>query len=338
MRSPIHAREGEARVSCKHARGASQQVAPPRKSFIVDIDASVLRELSKHARALYTALRYKADAKTGELRFRDRWYKAREFDVWAEMCERVRLAAMQELVTKGLATFTRPRVRRMIGGRLRAVAGPVHYVVHRHPVPLKNRQKTRNSSKLHLQNCISGSLLEMQSQVLSKPPLGAGTVVSEFESSASLGKPKSSSAPASDDYASRASQSNFEERVNDKPNPSRLAGFKSAAFKNIQARSTVSAETINAILDVVIDRAPGVIHSARYLECGFDDFMADVGPDQDAGIIAEVYTKMRFVHGVVEEAARQGQPAREILAQRLAARVQTEANRGTSEVTSEAPL
>jgi len=142
----------------------------PRKSFIVDMDASVLRKLGKHARALYNAFRYMADGKSGELRFRELWYKAKEFDREAKMCERVRLAAMREHVAAGLVTVTRPRVCRIIGGRLRAVAGSVHYVVHRQPVPLKSRQKTRDSSKLRLQNCIPGSLLEMQSQIVSNPP------------------------------------------------------------------------------------------------------------------------------------------------------------------------
>jgi hypothetical protein len=121
----------------------------PRKPLVVDMDASILRKLGEHARALYNALRYMADGKSGELRFRERWYKAKEFDREAKMCERVRLVAMRELVAAGLVTFTRPHVRRMIGGRLRAVAGSVHYVVHRQPVPMKNRQKTKDSSKLH---------------------------------------------------------------------------------------------------------------------------------------------------------------------------------------------
>lgn len=155
----------------------SRMIDPaPRKAFVVDMDASILRKLGKHARALYNALRYMADGKSGELRFRERWYKAKEFDREAKMCERVRLAAMRELVAAGLVTFTRPRVCRMIGGRLRAVAGSVHYVVHRQPVPVKNRQKTRDSSKLHLQNCIPGSPLEMQSQIVPNPPLGTGSV------------------------------------------------------------------------------------------------------------------------------------------------------------------
>jgi hypothetical protein len=158
----------------------------------MDIDAAVVRNLGKNAAALYHALRRLADGRSGELRIRGQWLKAIRFDREAKMCERVRLSAMRELVTAGLVTFTRPRVRRMIGGRLRAVAGSVHYVVHRQPVPPENRQKIRDSSKLHLQNCISGSLLEMQSQIVSNPPIGGAGSISVL--------PFSENHSAMDDY------------------------------------------------------------------------------------------------------------------------------------------
>jgi hypothetical protein len=197
-----------------------RKVWSPRSPFIVDVDASILRKLGKHARALYTALRYMADGKSGELRFRERWYKAKEFDHEAKICERVRLAAMRELVAAGLVTFTRPRVRRMIGGRLRAVAGSVHYVVHRQPVPLKNPPKTRDSSKLHLQNCIPGSLLQRKSQIVTNSLLGArGSVFLDFENGLGNERAQSSSAPGAADDDSRGSQSNFKDNGNGKPNP-----------------------------------------------------------------------------------------------------------------------
>ena len=96
----------------------------------VDIDVGLLCTLGKNAIALYLALLRLADSKTGELRCRGEWLTVKRFDREAHMCKDVRIAAMRELVAAGLVTFTRPRVCEEIGGRMRSVVGPIHYVVH----------------------------------------------------------------------------------------------------------------------------------------------------------------------------------------------------------------
>jgi hypothetical protein len=323
----------------------------PRKSFIVDMDASILRELGKHARALYNALRYMADGKSGELRFRERWYKAKEFDREAKMCERVRLAAMRELVTAGLVTYTRPRVSRMIGGRLRAVAGGVHYVVHREPVPLKNRRQTRDSSKLHLQNCIPGSLLEMQSQIVPNPPLGAGgSVFPDSENDSGSKSAKSSSAPGPADDDSRDSQSNFKGNGNGIPNHNPPVKEKQTHVEKILNRAAAILEERGdnpifvaealAFIDQRSHEARSIPASVRYYLIAYETLLN--APDDLAYVTDLVIrkkslrakfmphpiipnekdtAKIAIVHQVVEEAARIGRPASEIMAERLVKRM-----------------
>lgn len=323
----------------------------PRKQFIVDMNASILRELGKHARALYNALRYMADGKSGELRFRERWYKAKAFDREAKMCERVRLAAMRELVAAGLVTHTRQRVLRMIGGRLRAVAGGVHYVVHRQPVPLRDRQKTRDSSKLHLQNCIPGSLLEMQSQILPNPPLGAGdSIFPDSENGSGSENAKSSSAPGPTDDDSRASQSNFKGNGNEKPKHNPPVEEKQTHVEKILDRAAAILEKRGddplfvaealAFIDQRSHDARSVPASERYYLTAYENLLD--APDDLAEVTDLVIRKrslrakfmpdpiipnekdeekIRFVHQVVEEAGRTGRPASEIMAERLVKRV-----------------
>jgi hypothetical protein len=152
--------------------------AAPPKPFVVDARATMLKkhpQLSKHARNLYMTLRALADGKTGELRINGRWLKATVFDRAAEMCRDIRMRSMRELIALGLVTLERPRVWRMIGGRMRAVLAEAHYTVHREPV-LKNHQKAEGSSKVDLLKSISSTVEEIDSQYVSKPPLSAASV------------------------------------------------------------------------------------------------------------------------------------------------------------------
>lgn len=309
------------------ARGESPRVKrkanSSRSPFIVDMDASILRKLGKHARALYNALRYMADGKSGELRFRERWYKAKEFDREAKMCERVRLAAMRELVAAGLVTFTRPRVWRMIGGRLRAVAGSVHYVVYRQPVPLKNRQKTRDSSKLHLQNCIPGSLLEMQSQIVPNPPLGAGgSVFPDSENDSGSESAKSSSAPADDDFPASTSKNSKAETAKtlllSKGHDPQMVDIALArvadlagAKKKIPRSPAYFVTSVERALADPEDRAEIEAILAQRAETGVTSD-APLNP-----IEKHRASKIVMLHEVVEEAARIGRPAFEVLRERL---------------------
>jgi hypothetical protein len=132
----------------------SNVVKLKKRPFLVGAPAPVLKKhpgFSKHARQLYVTLRALADGKTGELRIRERWLKATVFDSAAEMCKRVRLRAMRELIAAGLVTTERPRIWCTIGGPTRAVAGPSRYTVYREPAP-KISQKAKDSSKVHFQN------------------------------------------------------------------------------------------------------------------------------------------------------------------------------------------
>jgi len=143
-----------------------------KRLFIVDTSARMLRknpELSKNARQLYLTLRSLADGKSGELRIGDRWLKAITFETAAEICRNVRLRAMRELMVLGLVTVTRPRVLRVIGGRIRSVAGPVRYTVHRDPVPVrvpfpKNDQNPNDSSTVPLLQSLSCTVQEKDPQ------------------------------------------------------------------------------------------------------------------------------------------------------------------------------
>jgi hypothetical protein len=156
--------------------------SPPKNPFIVDMPAPMLTrntELSRNARNLWGTLRGLADGKTGELRIKGQWMKATYFDRKAEMCKNTRLPAMRELIATGYVTVKRPRVWRMIGGRMRAVAGPTQYTVHREPAP-RIDQQSKDSSKVHLQESISSTVQKMDSQFFSNPPLRAdGSVFSE---------------------------------------------------------------------------------------------------------------------------------------------------------------
>ena len=344
----------------KYAVNQSRPIPLRKKPFIVDTSAAMLRrnpELSRNSRILYGTMRALADGKTGHLKIpgrkwgqsEDRWLKAAAFDRAAEMCRCVRLKAMRELVAYGLVTIERERIERFLGGRRRVVLGPCHYTVHRQAVFPKTAKKPKI-----LQESIFSTVEEIDSQYLSKPPGGSAGLVSpalRAGNSDCVGGTQSSSAPANpneNDDDSPAHQSNGKGACapegNPQPNPavdggakskpdsyeSRLARFKIAALKNIQARSTETPETIDAILDTIIERATdskSLIHSAAYLEASFDSFLAgdcswcenyerERGKSA-AALTAEFYKNLRFTHGVVKEAARQGRPAREILAERL---------------------
>jgi len=132
------------------------------RAFIVDAKATMLKkhpDLSKHTRNLYGTLRALADGKTGELRINGRWLKATVFDHHAEMCRDVRMRAMRELIKAGHVIMTRPRISRLIKGRIRIVRGESQYKVLRDPqdsstvdaqeTAPKTRQNPNNPSVIH---------------------------------------------------------------------------------------------------------------------------------------------------------------------------------------------
>ena len=150
------------------AAAGKRKVAAP---FIVDVSASLLRrntELSKAARVLYSTMRSLADGKTGAVRIKNRWLKARAIDAEGEMCRCVRLRAMRELVaTQGLVTMERERIERVIGCRKRVVLGACHYFVHRQPVPSASRKK-----QPFLLKSLSSTVEEIDPQFISQHPGG----------------------------------------------------------------------------------------------------------------------------------------------------------------------
>jgi hypothetical protein len=146
------------------AAGTRKVSAP----FVVDLSALLLKRnigLSKVARVLYSTMRSLADGKTGALKIKDRWLKARAIDAAAEMCRCVRLPAMRELVALGLVTMERERIERVIAGRKRVVLGVCHYFVHRQAVAPANRK-----TKPFFLKSISSTVEEIDRQDLSQHP------------------------------------------------------------------------------------------------------------------------------------------------------------------------
>jgi hypothetical protein len=146
------------------------------------------------------------------------------------------------------------------------------------------------------------------------------------------------------DDVARASRSELNPNVNGRParvgsvngktDPAtvyavRLTRFTATARKNILARTTESPDTVDVLLQAVVTRAADartVIHSAAYLERGFDSQLADdaaalecyeAAPDL-LKAAPDLRRKIAFVQRCVEDAARSGRRASEVLAERLA--------------------
>jgi hypothetical protein len=326
-----------------------------RKPFIVDAPATMLKRnagISRNARNLYGTLRALADGKTGELRIGGRWLKATAFDRAAEMGRNTRLPAMRELVAAGLVTAKRTRVWQKMDGRMRAVAGPTEYTVHREPAP-KIHQKTRHSSKVHLQKSIFSTVQEMDPQVLSNPPVrGAGLVSpdSELCSSPLVGTNHHQHPAASrtgDDDDSRTFQSNFKGNGNGKPNNNPAVEEKQTHVEKVLDRaaerlkkrgedSVFVAEAL-AFIDQRSHEARTVPASERYYLTAYQNLLD--APDDLAAVTDSMIRKsslrakympepiipnkkdekkIRFVGQIVNEADRGGRPAREVLRERLA--------------------
>ena len=332
-----------------HAR-----LRPYRKPFIVDASAAMLKKhevLSRNARQLYLTMRALADGKTGELRIRGRWLKATDFDRAAEMSKNTRLPAMRELVATGLVTAKRSRGWRKMDGRMRAVAGPTKYTVHREPVP-KNHQKAKDSSKVHLQKSIFSTVQEMDRQVLSNPPVGAsGSVFSDSENG-SRGERTNhhqhlAANHTADDDDARVSQSNQDGKRNGKgkPNPpveeqqTRVEKILDRAAGILEKRGhdpLFVAEAL-ASIDQRSYEARSVPASERYFLIAYQNLLD--APDDLAEVTDQMIRKkslrakfmpdpiipsekdeekIRFVHQIVKEAARIGRPACEVMRDRLA--------------------
>jgi hypothetical protein len=159
------------------------------KLFVVNIEPRLMADLSPRACKLLMALLHRADGRTGQLkitrswgRAAPYWFKGKDFDRWAHMSEPTRLLAMRELITKGFVTIERPRVHQIIDGRMRAVAGPSQYTLHRHPAVPEDHRESKDSSKLKvrmgIQNQTSTGHEEVGQEVFQNTPsrVGAGSV------------------------------------------------------------------------------------------------------------------------------------------------------------------
>jgi hypothetical protein len=232
----------------------------------------------------------------------------------------------------------------MIGGRMRAVAGTTEYTVHRQPVP-KNHQKAKDSSKVHLQKSNSSTIQELDPQVLSNPPLGAGDLAfPDSENGSGRESAKSSSAPGPADDDSRASQSNFKGNGNGKPNPpveekqthvEKILDRAAAILEKRGDDPLFVAEAL-AFIDQRSHEARSVPTSERYYLIAYKtllDAPNDLAKVTDL-VIRKKWLRARFmpgpiipnekdtakiaiVHQVVEEAARIGRPASEVMRERL---------------------
>lgn len=229
--------------------------------FIADVEASLLKKnsrVSKHARRLYGTLRALADGKTGELRICGRWLKATIFDKAAEMCKRVRLSAMRELIAEGYVAMERPLIRREIAGRSRAVLGACQYRVLKVPKP-KTDQNSKDSSRVHLLGCISCTVQEMHQQVLSTTPseVPGSVLSSDGKNSVREHTSSSSKAPATlddDDSRIRESHSNDGRRdlIPEIPSP------------NVNSRPAAKEEPTGAAPAREAKPRPPKIHPALY--------------------------------------------------------------------------
>jgi hypothetical protein len=317
------------------ARGESPRVkrkaSSSRSPFIVDTSADMLKKhgvLSRNARHLYLTMRGLADGKTGELRIEGRWLKATAFDREAEMCKNTRLPAMRELVASGLVTLERPRVWRMIGGRMRAVTGTTEYTVHRKPVP-KNHQEAKDSSKVHLQKSTFSTVQEMDPQVLSNPPYPPGAVGSvrilgsELISGIAMGNNHQNLHPADDDFSPPTPKNSKAETAKtlllSKGHDPQMVDIALArvadlagAKKKIPRSSAYFVTSVERALADPEDRAEIEAILAQRAETGVASG-APLNPMEKHRA-----SKIVMLHEVVEEAARIGRPATELMAERLA--------------------
>jgi len=162
--------------------------------FIVTVAPGLLHGLTPRACRLFMTLLRRADGHTGELKIPGRkwnkaesvWLKATQFDREANMSKPTRMKAMRELIARGLVTVARPRVHRVIGGRMRAVAGPTQYTVHRTPANTRtHHERPTKSSKVKgvpvFQKSNSSIVEKVDPEVLSTTPPIAPPAETRFE-------------------------------------------------------------------------------------------------------------------------------------------------------------
>ncbi len=328
LSQPFHDshRSSSARQEVQRVRRKADNSGKP---FIVDTSATMLKKnelLSRNARQLYLTMRALADGKTGELRIGGRWLKATVFDRAAEMCKNTRLPAMRELIASGFVTLDRPRIWRTIGGRMRAVAGRPEYTVHRKPVP-KNHRKANHSSKVHLQESISSTVQEMNSQVLPNPPFSPGVVVSggipgsESILATAMGHNHQNLHPADDGFSASPSK-NFTETAKtfllSKGHDSRMVDIALARVADL-AGAKKKIPRSPAYFVTSVERAFADPEERAAIEAVLAR-RAEIGVSSDAPLDPtekHPASKISMVHEVVEEAARTGRPAREVLGEHL---------------------
>lgn len=316
--------------------------------FIADVEASLLKKnsrVSKQARRLYGTLRALADGKTGELRIGGRWLKATVFDRAAEMCKRVRLSAMRELIAEGYVAMERPLIRREIAGRSRAVLGACQYRVLKVPKP-KTCQNSKDSSRVHLLGCISCTVQEMHQQVLSTTPpevldsvLGSGGKNSVREHTSSSSKAPAKTPNPDDDDVCIPVPENHKLIVNpnSQPDPAAKAGqnqnhlvridrqiekIKTRAQALLEGRGLDSIFVRQAIL-LIDSRAIEIPVSANYYLTAFEALgLEDLHKiEEESKWIrangARAEKNIAFVHDIIETADRTCQSAADVLRARV---------------------
>jgi hypothetical protein len=304
--------------------------------FVVDARAAMLKKhpaLSKHARNLYMTMRALADGKTGELRWKNgQWIKATVFDRQAEMCRVVRLPAMRELIDAGLVSLNRPRIWRIIGGRRRAVMGESQYTVFRDPKP-ENDRKSNDSSKVCLQESVSRTVQETDRQIFPEAPsgtsMGFGGEGFERVREGSHAESSSSKAPTNDDDLRMRPRANEQTRVE------KIITRVAAILKKRGDHPIFVAEALE-LIDQRSQDAGSVPTDAKYFLISYENLLEsrdDLAALTDLIIrkryLREKYMpapiapnekdaeKIALVHQIVEEAARDGRRATEVLAERL---------------------
>ena len=288
-----------------------------RKPFVVDCPAPMLKknaQLSKHARTLYMTLRALADGITGELRINGHWLKATVFDRAAEMCRDIRMAAMRELIALGLVTVKRPRVWRVLGGRMRSVLAEAQYTVHREPV-LKNLQKPKDSSKVDLQQSISSTVEEIDSQYVpvTPKPYAAGGVSGlplEIAPGGMRGHHHHHHKPADDDDDRKPLSSLREKHVNvngpvdERSESDRGEPAKAGATRSQTEKNGVPPKLRSWMDSIIVGRAQDRVRSvSAYLRASRPAFLENMAEEIEMFLIDEA---ANFMHLRIDEGKDSG--------------------------------
>jgi len=233
----------------------------------------------------------RADGHSGDLKIPGRkwnkaeptWMKATQFDREARMSKATRLKAMRELIARGLVTATRPRVYRVIGGRMRAVAGPTHYTVHRAPATTGSHEKAEKSSRVKAvpdpQESNSSKVEKVDQQFLSNTPLASPLAPARIGVDLGL-----------DISSGSASSSSPRVKFDDNDSPCK---------SSVEEKPRINLPTLDPALrswmkTQILARAPNRLKSrGAYLRASYPQFIEDLGEEIESYLQSKAEQFMR---------------------------------------------